>query len=565
MRAARATALFFVVLSLPLSALSDATLREPIAQWSHGEPAIAGVVVASGSMLASLYEQRDYRLLWDQRRAEGLHRLLVATRRDGFYRGDFHYAEIDGALARGGLSDLPADERAALDVLLSDSLLRYLHHHRYGKVDATRIDPSWGQSSPPAFESLAQDLRDAIEASDLESQIAAVIRWPGFYRELRDGLERYRRLAEMGPWPTVPDGSTIKAGMRDEQVPRIRARLTVTGDYPDPGVAADPLLYDAPTQAAVERFQERHGLAKDGVVGPETRAAMNVSVAQRIDQIRVNLERMRWVADRLPEDFVLVDIPGYRVQLFRRGQPIFSSRAIVGRPERSTPVFRDELAYLELNPTWTVPPTILAEDILPKMQIDPNYIYDRGLRVIDREGRSIAPESVNWYLPARAFPYMLRQGPGEENALGRVKFMFPNRFSVYLHDTPERDLFNRTVRALSSGCVRVEEPLRLAELVLDDPHRWNAARFEDLLDEGKTRVVRLERPIPVLLTYWTAVAEEAGRVHFRPDIYARDEAVLRVLDGGAIQPHVAPPVSPQAQIVGNNGRRAGAASDDSAG
>lgn len=540
-------AAILLVLGLVLSAWAAAvepTLREPIAGWSGDTPAVAGVVLASGPLLAAVYRQREYGLAWDERRVAAFHRLLVATRRDGFFRGDFHFAELDAVLARGGLDKLPASQRATLDILLSDGLLRYIHHHRFGKVDPATIDPNWGLAERPSRAALERALTEALAASDLEAHLAERLRWPPFYRALRDGLARYRVLAEAGGWPSVADGAALKPGMRDASVPSIRARLRATGEYAERSDPAEPLLYDAMLQTAVERFQARHGLAKDGVVGPQTRAAMNVTVAQRIEQIRANLERMRWVSSALPKDFVLVDIAGYRVDLYRGGAVTWSTRAIVGRPDRMTPVFRDELAYIELNPSWTVPPTILAEDILPKMQEDPNYIYDRGLRVIDRAGRPVAPESVNWYLPAKAFPYMLRQGPGDDNALGRVKFMFPNRFSVYLHDTPEPVLFNRTARALSSGCVRVEEPLRLAELVLDDQKRWSAARLEEVLASRETRVVTLARPLPILLTYWTAIADGTGEVQFCPDIYARDEPVLRILDGGPVPLRFAAPPAP---------------------
>jgi murein L,D-transpeptidase YcbB/YkuD len=257
---------------------------------------------------------------------------------------------------------------------------------------------------------------------------------------------------------------------------------------------------------------------------------MNVSAERRVEQIRANLERMRWAGSDLPRDFLLVDIAAQEVDLFRDGVSVWNSRVIVGRSERPTPVFRDRVEYLQFNPTWTVPPTILKEDILPKARRDPGAVRKKGLTVIDRDGNIVAPEEVDWNVSANNLPYTLRQPPGDRNALGQVKFMFPNRYSIYLHDTPDRRLFKRAKRTFSSGCVRVERPLELAELLLEDPD-WNQERFASVLASEEPRTVRLPKSMPVILSYWTAEAGEDGEVRFREDIYARDERVLAALNG----------------------------------
>jgi murein L,D-transpeptidase YcbB/YkuD len=316
--------------------------------------------------------------------------------------------------------------------------------------------------------------------------------------------------------------------MSDSRLPAIRERLRITGDYRG-GEPADPARYDPGLERAVKTFQQRHTLGVDGIIGPATLAAMNTSAEQRVAQIRANLERMRWVGGDVSGDFLLVDIAGQEVALYRDGQLAWASRAIVGRPERQTPVFRDRIEYLELNPTWTVPPTILKEDILPKARKNPNAVRKKGLEIIDRSGNKVAPEAVDWSVSYNNLPYMLRQPPGPRNALGEVKFMFPNRHSVYLHDTPDRGLFSKPQRTFSSGCVRVERPLELAELLLDD-REWDRARFESLIGTRRPTTVHLKEPIPVVLYYWTAEADEQGVVRFREDIYGRDAAVLAALD-----------------------------------
>jgi len=353
---------------------------------------------------------------------------------------------------------------------------------------------------------------------------------PAFYSRLKRGLADYRQIAAGGGWKPIPPGPNLEAGMRSDRVPAVRERLRVTGEYTGPD-AQEPRLFDSAVANAVKSFQERHHLAVDGVVGPATLSAMNVRVEERIDQIRVNLERMRWVYDRLPDDYLLVDVAGQQIDLFRDGESRWRSRAIVGRQDRPTPVFRDEIEYLEFNPSWTVPPTILKQDILPNARKNPGYVNKKGLDVITRGGQKVSPYAVNWHVSAGAFPYQLRQPPGGKNALGRVKFMFPNRFSVYLHDTPGRNLFEKPQRLFSSGCVRVENPMELAELVLNNRDRWNQEKFRSIVDSKRTRWIHLEEPLPIILAYWTADAGEDGRVRFREDVYHRDAQVLAALNG----------------------------------
>ena len=264
------------------------------------------------------------------------------------------------------------------------------------------------------------------------------------------------------------------------------------------------------------------------MIGPTTVAAMNVPVSSRIDQIRVNLERARWVQRDLPLDFVLVDIAGFRAYLVRGGTVAWSARVQVGKAYRETPVFRDRIEHVVLNPTWTVPPSILREDIIPQARKDPDIIRRKGLKVLDHGGGEIDPRAVNW--SAERFPYVLRQDPGPDNALGRVKVMFPNEHHVYLHDTPHQELFERSERAASSGCIRVERPLELTELLLSGTEGWDRARIDQVIASNRTTQVDLGRPIPVLILYWTADMMDGATVAFRNDLYGRDAPVLSTLD-----------------------------------
>jgi murein L,D-transpeptidase YcbB/YkuD len=328
----------------------------------------------------------------------------------------------------------------------------------------------------------------------------------------------------------------MKLGLDDARVPTLKYRLTVTGDMAGdllPPAPPQSIAFDAELEAAVKRFQERHGLTPDGAVGPGTRAALNVPVSARIDQIRVNLERARWVLHEIQGEFVLVNVAGFDVAYFRNDEPIWTSKVIVGRPYRETPIFKSLITYVVLNPTWTIPPGILVKDKLPVIKRDPGYLARNNIRVIDSAGREVNPRSVDWsrYSGSRLPPYQLRQDPGDDNALGLVKIMFPNPYLVYLHDTPSKSLFEKDERTFSSGCIRVEKAFELAELVLNDPVRWNRAAIDAAVATRKTQTVNLAKPVPVLILYWTAQPRPDGQVIFRSDVYGRDPATLAALNG----------------------------------
>jgi murein L,D-transpeptidase YcbB/YkuD len=329
----------------------------------------------------------------------------------------------------------------------------------------------------------------------------------------------------------VPSGPALKKGSDGRRVELLRRRLAATGDLAT--AAPGSKLFDASVEQAVRRFQARHRLGADGIVGRNTLKALNVTVQGRIDQLRVNLERARWILHEVTatEEFVITDIAAFEVMFIKDGEIAWEARAQVGKEFRKTPTFKSDIKYLVFNPTWTIPPGILSKDVLPAVKRDPGYLAERNIRVLDRDGKEIDRESIDWSkYPGRGFPYILRQDPGPTNALGLVKFIFPNPHFVYLHDTPSKNLFERRQRTFSSGCIRVERPFELAELLLDDPGKWNRAAIDAVIESGEMRTVFLREPMPVLLLYWTVRIRD-GLVVFKEDIYGRDEAVLEALNG----------------------------------
>jgi L,D-transpeptidase YcbB len=271
------------------------------------------------------------------------------------------------------------------------------------------------------------------------------------------------------------------------------------------------------------------------VIGRSTIDAMNISAEVRATQARVNLERVRWIVHGLSDSFVLVNLPAFKVYLIHDRRNIWESRTQIGRDARQTPAFAADLRYIVFNPDWTVPPTILAKDVLEGMRKGENTIARKRLAILDGRGHPVSPGSIDWQtVTPRTFPYTLRQPPGPDNALGRVKFIFPNEHAIFLHDTPSRELFTADRRTFSSGCIRVERPLELAAMLLRDQNDWTPEKISRVVEAGKSETVFLKEPRPVVIVYWTVSVGASGDVRFARDVYGRDAAVLRALDAAAV-------------------------------
>jgi murein L,D-transpeptidase YcbB/YkuD len=341
------------------------------------------------------------------------------------------------------------------------------------------------------------------------------------YQELRRAYAEQRRRP-LPEWTPIPGGRLLRPDMHDARVPRLVDRLAAEG-YLDERPASDH--YDAPLLAAVERFQTRHGLQADGVIGPDSLTALNTSAAARLEQLRVNLERWRWLAGDIEAETLLVDIAGGRLSYYRGHQLLWQGRAQVGRPARQTPQLKSLVSRLTLNPTWTVPPTILREDKLPEIRRDLGYLQRQQLRVLDRDGKPLDPAKVDWEKPGAI---ILRQDAGPNNPLGQLVIRFANPFSVYLHDTPSQHLFGKSPRAFSSGCVRIEGIVELLDSLLPAA---DCAEIARLLASGKTTEFPLRKRLPIVLAYWTAEVNADGELILRNDLYARDRKLLAALRG----------------------------------
>lgn len=499
---------------------------------------VEGTPLLAPQAVARYYQQNGFDPAWTRPSgpmvlADSLVAVLRDADREGLQPADYHVAEIESMLrrlqARAGAGE-PMDprRRADIELLCTDAFLLYASHLLTGRVDPVQITPSWNMTGRQA--QLSSHLERALTDTSIRSVLKNLRPPQPEYAALRRALARYRTLEEQGGWPTLPDGPKLERGTEDERIPLLRRRLRVTGDFPDDVTPADSLTFGPTLQEAVSQFQERHGLEVDGVVGPATRAALNVPAEARAEQLKVNLERWRWLPQDLGNPHVLVNIAGFRLRVVEDGADVLRMRVIAGQPYRQTPVFSDQISYLVLNPYWHVPQSIATKDKLPDFRRDPSLVSTLGYEIFrgwGADAKSIDPSTIDWNaVSASNFPYRLRQRPGPQNALGQVKFMFPNSHDVYLHDTPSRALFDRAARSFSSGCIRVEKPVDLAEYLLQHNEDWTRERLQNTMGKTTEQAVPLARKVPVHLLYWTAWTDEEGAAHFRNDVYERDGAVL---------------------------------------
>ncbi len=526
-----ALALFIAATPVAADPVQEA-LRERIEfERETGALRISGAEIVGTPALPMLYGDVDFRPLWrDPARVRELMALVQESYDDGLSPVDYHLT----ALARAWpvvQTNPTRDNVADFDILATDAYMLLLFHTYFGKTDPVSLEPTWNFSTRSITGQQAVEfVVDAIRGNRLRVAIEAVRPAHWMYQRGREVLRAYREIAARGGWPALPPGETLKPGMTDARIPALRRRLVASGDLRDGGL--DARSFDPPLEAAVRNFQERHRLAADGVVGAATLAELNVPVESRIGQIRVNLERGRHVLHEIGDgDLVVVDIAGFELRYLHDRKTVWTSRVQVGQAYRQTPIFKASIEHIVLNPAWTVPPGILQKDVLPAVRRDPGYLARRGLEVFDLSGRRVDASSVDWSrYSGSSVPYLFRQSPGADNALGRVKIMFPNQHLVYLHDTPSRALFARDDRAFSSGCIRVERPLELVERLLGDP-AWTVATLQSAIDAGQTHTIRPARPVPVLLIYWTVDEDDQGRVVFKRDVYGRDAPLAAALAG----------------------------------
>jgi L,D-transpeptidase YcbB len=417
-------------------------------------------------------------------------------------------------------------EAGILEAWLTYLYMKYASDLADGMSDLAHSDPAW-QIKPEKIDPL-KHLEQALESNRVVESLYELTPNDSEYRLLRQALADHRAQAARGGWPKVSPNLRLKLGQRHAQVRALADRLAASGDFkgsvPAEGAVA---AYDTALQEAVKQFQRRHGFQDDGIVSPAVVAELNVPIEQRIDLLELNLERWRWLPRQPGARYMRVNIPEMRLEVWENGSVPLSMRVIVGKQDTPTPIFNDEMTHIVFSPYWNVPPNIAQEETMPSLMKDPGFLERNNMEVVDASGRPIDPSSLDWDDPSS---FRFRQRPGSSNALGLVKFMFPNQYNVYLHDTPTDSLFGRAARVFSHGCIRVEQPEELATYVLRDQPEWTIERIREAMHAGTERTVKLREPIPVFIGYWTARVAPDGMVQFRKDVYGIDARLTAMVE-----------------------------------
>lgn len=522
-------------------------IRKEVEAVLAGGSAGIGVVAMDDTVLwprlAAFYDERHRRPVWSahnrpRHEAEQLLAAIDQAREAGLTPNDYGIEMLRRLFVFAQRTDSGAVWRrprtlARFDVRATYAYLRLADDLRHGRVRGDTLDADWRR---PDEEKFWKGLLAEAGHEDPRAVLAGLEPHHEDYLRLKSALAGFRAIEAAGGWAEIPPGPPIGRGERGRRVARLVRRLSATGELR--GTVADTVM-DARLERAVGDFQSRNGIPRSGLVGEATRKVLNVPVSARIRELELNLERWRWLPAELGPRHVRVNIPAFRLDLVREGRIERSLRVVVGKRRSPTPVFSATLNYLEVNPTWTVPPTLVFKELVPAMKHHRDYLAEHGMFVTTLGTQrdtldSKEIEEIEWSkLYPDSFPYLVVQSAGPENPLGRIKLMCPNEYDIYLHDTPQRERFIDAARDYSHGCVRVSEAIELADSLLglavaDTMH------LDSLTASGQWRRIRFPQRMPVHFLYWTAWADSGGAVNFRPDIYGLDQRLDRALrDRGA--------------------------------
>jgi len=481
--------------------------------------------------LQRFYAQRDYQPVWvlSDHASDLLNTALALIEQadeEGLSSDDYRSAFLQAQHATASYDEVSLP----LELDITRALLALARDWYRGRLDAALADPDW-HIPQSKFDAVAF-LHKAIASGELQQIFTDLLPSIPQYRLLKQSLREFRLLADITSQMHIPESAlSIHPYSRHASIPLIRQRILEAHhvfEKPEYDIVADDNdLYDGQLETAIRTFQRQYGLNADGIIGKNTRQALNMTPDEHVRRLRISLERLRWLPKELGKRYILVNIAGFDLAAIENDERIFDMRIVVGRGYRSTPSFSSKISHLVLNPYWNVPRSIARKDLLPKQKNNPDYFVSQGIRVFsDYQYESeIDSYSIDWHsINSSSLPYVFRQEPGRRNALGTIKFMFPNPFSIYLHDTPSKYLFKRDVRTFSSGCIRLERPLQLAEFVLGGA--FEQADLAEKIASGKTRTVNLAERVPVYLLYLTTWSDEQDEVHFSSDVYGRDERAL---------------------------------------
>lgn len=471
--------------------------------------------------LKEFYENYNNEVVWESKKLrKEILDVVQDSEKDGLFPKDYNLIKLKEF--ENQIDDLSDNDIVEYDLLLTRSLQTLVKHISVGKLDPKiqfkEVDLKEKEIN------INEILYKSIDEKDIKTAVSSCISKHPIYQNIKQSLEILRAFPE-DRVPYIEANKKIKPGQKSNTVIAIKKRLMYWKDLKQDTIITN--VYDKETVEAIKTFQWRHGLQSDGTIGTSTLDALNFTKDQRIQQVLANLERWRWYPNEFEKHYILVNIPDYSMVVVKDNDTMRQHRVVVGKTDRRTPILSSKLNNLVLNPNWTVPPTILREDIYPDAIKDKNTFRKKGLTIYDYKNRVISPYS--WKLEdAKKYKYV--QNPGINSALGSVKLNFPNRFSVYIHDTNHRDLFTRNYRSLSSGCVRIDKPLEMAEYILNNKEKWNLKKIKDTtqIKNPKTITLRIPDAIYVYQFYWTTW-QKCGVLQFRDDVYCTDYEIYSLL------------------------------------
>jgi L,D-transpeptidase YcbB len=509
-------------------------IKRTVIELKSGPGKINGEVLSSVTLIKSFYKGRDFLPAWSEDgRLIQVGSLLMAIE-DAYGDGlipEYYHTEMIKSLSlkleKGSPSN--SSQLCDFDVLMTDAFLTLGCHLSAGCVNPVTLATMWFAKSNRV--DVSSVLEKALKKKQIREALSELKPQKDMYSRLKSVLAHYRALSSKAQWPLVEEGPPIKKGEKSDRVLQLRKRLEASGDLISGETEKD--VFDDNMQQSVMAFQRRHGLKDDGTVGRGTLAALNVPLSKRIRQMEINMERLRWILGSQEDRFLVVNIADFRLDIMENDKSVLSMRVVVGKPYMRTPIFSAKMTNLVFNPQWNIPSNIVKNEILSKVQKDPNYLDGQHIQLVQGQGsgESIAdPKDIDWDQAASEdLPYRFRQTSGKWNVLGKFKFVFPNEYDVYLHDTPYKSLFSEEVRTFSHGCARVEKPLDLAEYLLRDDAQWTRKAIEAAVAKGTEQTIRIPRPLNVHFLYLTAWVDKDNVLQFRNDIYGRDPILDRAL------------------------------------
>jgi len=503
----------------------------------------AGLLARSNYLdqIRAFYAERDYVEFWLlneglSKEGKDLLKQIEDSKYDGLLPADYNLEEIyelsaDPEKKNVKFSKLSSDEKVRLEMLLTDGFFNLAHDLEKGKVNPADLDSSWKFGEKEASADYVGLLNEVASGTSVEKTFARLYPSSELYSRGKEAIKELYEIQRNDTltWETKPLEDAIKPGERHAALPELRKRLIFWG-FLKPYNVEDSTLLDSEMVTGLQKYQQANGMKPDGVIGALVAESLNKSPQDLIDIASVNMERLRWMPTMdWNQEMVLVNIANYQLDYMEKSDTIFTAKVIVGKEYSESPAFTAPMSYIVFSPYWNIPPSITKDEIIPAVKKNRKYLAEKNMEVVNSSGETIDASRVDWKSGEDGeFPYRVRQKPGGDNSLGLVKFMFPNEYNIYIHDTPSRSLFQKETRALSHGCIRIENPDQFAKILLDDKD-WDEEKIQEAMHQDEETTVKLDRKIPVVLLYMTFWAGEDGKANFRSDVYDRDVALLKAL------------------------------------